>query len=195
MVSSMALEIFIDESGYTGEHQLDPAQPIFVLSSINLGNEAAAELCARHFTGMQADELKHSRLARRPRGRHRILGLVRSLASINGTGGVPVATSFAAHKKFQLLTLLVDLWVEPAMRRAGIDMYKQGANVGFSNMSYCVLNLAPQFLQELLRRFEAMMRLRTSETYNKFWSFIDRALHKPSKIIPDPQVQKIISDC
>jgi hypothetical protein len=190
----MALEIFIDESGYTGEHQLDLAQPIFVLSSINLGNEVVAELCAKHFTGVQADELKHSRLAKRPRGRQRILDLVQSLASMNGAGGVPVATAFAAHKQFQLLTLLVDLWVEPAMRRGGIDMYERGANVGFSNMSFCVLNLAPQFLQELLRRFEAMMRRRTPETYNKFWGFIYRALDKPSEISPDPQVQNMVRE-
>lgn len=190
----MALEIFIDESGYTGEHQLDLAQPIFVLSSINLDNEAAAELCAKHFTGVQADELKHSRLAKRLRGRQRILGLVRSLASMNGAGGVPVATAFAAHKQFQLLTLFVDLWVEPVMHRGGIDMYERGANIAFSNMSFCVLNLAPQFLQELLRRFEAMMRLRTTETYNKFWGFIYRAFDKPSEISPDPQVQKMVHD-
>src|SRR6266849_4730432 len=127
----MALEIFIDESGYTGEHQLDPAQPIFVLSSINLGDEAAAELHAKHFTGMQAKELKHSRLAKRPSGQQRILDFIRNLTSMNAGDGVPVATAFAAHKKFQLLTLLVDLWVEPAMRKDGIDMYERGGNVGF----------------------------------------------------------------
>jgi len=53
----MALEIFIDESGYTGENQLDPAQPIFVLSSINLGDEVTADLLAEHFSGVQAKEM------------------------------------------------------------------------------------------------------------------------------------------
>ena len=52
----MALDIFIDESGYTGEHHLDPAQPVFVLSSICLTGEITSELLARHFAGVQARE-------------------------------------------------------------------------------------------------------------------------------------------
>jgi hypothetical protein len=35
----VALDIFIDESGYDGEHHLDPAQPVFVLSSISMTDE------------------------------------------------------------------------------------------------------------------------------------------------------------
>jgi hypothetical protein len=118
-------------------------QPIFVLSSINLSDTATAELLAEHFTGIQAKELKHSRLAKRPNGQQRILDFIRSLTSMNAADGIPVATAFAAHKKFQLLTLLFDLWVERAMHKDGIDMYEDGANLGLSNMAFCVLNLAP----------------------------------------------------
>jgi hypothetical protein len=135
---SHGYEIFIDESGYTGEHHLDPAQPIFVLSSINLGDEITAELLAEHFTGVQAKELKHSRLAKRPNGQQRILDFIRGVSSMNAGGGLPVATAFAAHKKFLLLTLLVDQWVEPAMHKDGIDLYEEGANLGLSNMAFCV---------------------------------------------------------
>ena len=191
----MALQIFIDESAYTGEHQLDPGQPIFVLSSINLGDEVPVELHAKHFTGVQAKELKHSRLAKRSNGQQRILDFIRSLTSMHAADGVlPVATAFAAHKKFQLLTLLVDLWVEPAMRKDGIDLYEQGGNVGFSNMAFCVLGLAPQFLDELLRLFQAMMCERTRYTYETFWKFVYHAFNDPSEISPRPQIQKMISD-
>jgi len=71
----VALEVFIDESGYTGERHLDPDQPVFVLSSNNLTDEMTFELLARHFTGVQAGELKHSRLAKRANGQKRILDL------------------------------------------------------------------------------------------------------------------------
>jgi hypothetical protein len=190
----MALEIFIDESGYTGENQLDPAQPIFVLSSINLGDEITADLLAKHFTGIQAKELKHSRLAKRPNGQQRILGFIQNVSSMNAATDLPVATAFTAHKKFQLLTLVVDLWVEPALHEDGIDMHEGGANLGFSNMAFWVLNLAPQFFDELLRLFQAMMRERTRYTYETFWKFVYRAFDDPSEISPDPQIQKMISD-
>jgi len=188
----MALEIFIDESGYTGEHLLDPKQPIFVLSSINLDDETTSQLIRSHFKGVQAEELKHSRLAKRARGQQRIVDLVRTLTSMKTSVGSGVATAFAAHKKFELLTLLVDLWVEPALHKDGIDMYERGANLGFSNMAFCVIGLAPQFFDELLRRFEVMMRERTPVAYNLFWEFIYSAYNDPREISPKRQIQKMI---
>src|ERR1700683_522198 len=190
----MALEIFVDESGYTGKNQLDPSQPIFVLSSINLGDAVAAELLAKHFNGIQAKNVKHSRLPKRRNGRRRILDLIRNLTSMKTADSLPAATTFAAHKKFQLLTLLVDLWVEPVLRKDGIDLYEGGANLGLSNMAFCVLSLAPRFFDELLRLFQTMMRERTRDSYEKFWRFVYRAFDDPSEISPDPQLQKIISD-
>ena len=126
---------------------------------------------------MQAKELKHSQLARRPSGQKRIVDFIRSLASMSAASKLPLATAFAAHKKFELLTLLVDLWVEPAMRRDGIDMYERGGNVGFSRVAFYVLSLAPAFFDELLRCFENMMRERTRETYENFWNFVYRAYY------------------
>jgi hypothetical protein len=188
------LEIFIDESGYTGERHLDPEQPVFVLSSVQIDNELAAEVHARHFRGVQAKELKHSKLARRASGQHRITNFIKSLASMNADGKPPVATAFAAHKKFELLTLLIDLWVEPAMRKAGIDMYERGGNIAFSNVSYYVLRLVPAFFDCLLVLFETMMRERTRETYEKFWEFVYRAYHEPEGISPDARVRGMVRD-
>ena len=191
---AVALDIFIDESGYTGENHLDPAQPNFVLSSINLTDEMTSELLARHFTGVKAGELKHSRLTRRASGQKRILDYIRSVSSMGGPDGMPVATLFATHKKFELLTLLVDLWVEPAMLKDGIDLYEDGANLGLSNMAFCVLSLAPEFLEELLRLFQSMMRERTRSAYEAFWGLVYRAFDDPSEFSPDVQIQKMISD-
>ena len=69
-----------------------------MLSSINLTGEITSELLARHFAGVQARELKHSRLARRPNGQKRILDFIRSVSSMGSPDGIPVATLFTAHK-------------------------------------------------------------------------------------------------
>ncbi|MGO9061890.1 MAG: DUF3800 domain-containing protein [Candidatus Binataceae bacterium] len=189
----MALDIFVDESGYTGEHELDTTQPIFVLSSTSLSDGITAELFAQHFSGVKAKELKHSRLAKRPNGRQMVVNFIRSVASMNAESRLPVATVFPVHKKFQLLTLLVDLWVEPAMREAGIDLYEQGRNLAIANFTFCALNLVPPFLDELLRLFQVMMRDRAKETYDKFWRFVYRSYRKPSEVSPDPETQMLIS--
>jgi hypothetical protein len=190
----MAQEIFIDESGYTGEHQLDPAQPVFVLSSVNLDDATTTELLAKHFGGVQAKELKHSGLSKRPKGQQRVVDFIRTLVSMKTACGHPVATAFPAHKRFQLLTLLVDLWVEPAMRRDGVDMYERGANLGFSNVAFYVLGLVPEFFDELLRHFEVMMRERTLASYDAFWTLVYGAYRNPGEGSPDQRVQKMIRE-
>ena len=108
--------------------------------------------------------------------------------------GIPVATLFNAHKKFQLLTLLVDLWVEPAMLKDGIDQYEDGANLGLSNMAFYVLSLVPEFLEELLKLFQSMMRERIRGAWKAFWWFLYRAFDDPSEISPGKQTRKMISD-
>ena len=80
------------------------------------------------------------------------------------------------------------------MRKHGIDMYERGSNVAFSNMSFYVLSLAPRFLEQLLQRFELMMRLRTREAYESFWGFVYHMFFNPAEISPGPQVQKMIRD-
>jgi len=190
----MALEIFIDESGYTGENLLHLAQPIFALSSINLDEKATSEVYAEYFTGARADELKHSRLVKRPSGRQRMLGLVRTLALMNAAGTLPAATGFAIQKRFQLLTLIIDLWVEPAMHYDGIDLYKDGGNLALSNWSFGVLSWVPEFFGEMLRRFEPMMRRRTAETYEKFWRFVRHGYENASSLPVTPEAQRLVRE-
>ena len=61
-------------------------------------------------------------------------------------------------------------------------------------MAFCVLSLAPEFLEELLRLFQSMMRTRTRSAYEAFWGFVYQAFDDPSEISPDAQIRKMISD-
>ena len=56
--------IFLDESGYTGEHLLDTDQPIFALASHHISERSCEELKRRFFGRVQARELKYSQLRR-----------------------------------------------------------------------------------------------------------------------------------
>lgn len=158
------MKVHVDESGYTGEDLINRQQPIFVLASICLSDANANRLVRTCFPRIQAAELKHSTLAKRPRGQEMIVDLLKHLEPES-------CATYVVHKEFCLLTKLVDLWVEPAMHTLGVDFYEGGANIAFSNMCFFCLRTfeSKGFLSKHLRRFQKMTRERTWKRYVGFW--------------------------
>lgn len=164
------LSVYMDESGFTGEDLFSREQRVFVHVSTTLTDEECAELYKKYFSGTQGPELKHKNLSKRPSGQRRIVDFVNTLQ------GTEKCTVWVCHKEFTLLTYLVDLWVEPAMRSDGIDLYQDGANLGLCNMAYYCLSTyqGERFLREHLRRFQRMMIQRTKKSYRAFWQELYR---------------------
>ena len=156
----------MDESGFTGEDLLSPQQPIFVHASTTLSDEECVALYKGHFSGTQGQELKHKNFSKRGRGQSRVV------CFINAARKSQKCTVWVCHKEFTLLTYLVDWWVEPAMHLDGIDLYKNGANLGLCNMAYYCLRSfqGVRFVTEHLRRFQRMMIRRTQNNYDDFFS-------------------------
>jgi hypothetical protein len=75
------------------------------------------------------------------------------------------------HKEFCLLTKLVDLWLEPALYKDGVDFYDRGQNLAFCNMAWFCLRTfeSAAFLRGHLARFQRMVRDRTRQSYQLFW--------------------------
>ena len=164
------LTVYMDESGFTGEDLTNRHQPVFVHVSTTLSDEECAALHSEYFSGTQGHELKHRNLSRQRRGQRRIVGLINAIRDLRKV------TVWICHKEFTLLTYLVDYWVEPAMRRDGIDLYRDGGNLALCNMSYYCLRTfqSLQFLREHLRRFQRMMVRRTPNDYRAFWQELYR---------------------
>jgi hypothetical protein len=171
----MSTTIYIDECGYTGEDLFNPEQPVFCLASTCLSDSECTDLLAAHMGGVKAGELKHSSMARNVRHQKRIVGLLREIAQRNSA-----SVKFAiAHKRFTLLTKIVDLIVEPLAYEDGIDFYDKGFNIAYSNLLYHIIpSLAgDEFFLEMIHNFQKMMRDRTPEAYERFFRlFFDRDL-------------------
>jgi hypothetical protein len=69
------------------------------------------------------------------------------------------------------------------MHKAGFDFYKDGANLAFTNLCwFCLPALeSPEFLREMMRRFQKMMRERSESTYHEFWSWLRRKMRRCRK--------------
>ena len=164
------LTVYMDESGFTGEDMMNPEQPVFVHVSTTLGDEECAALHSEYFSGTQGKELKHKNLGTYRSGQRRIVDLVEAIQDLGKF------TAWVCHKEFALLTYLVDLWVEPAMRRDGIDLYKDGGHLALCNMAYYYLRRfqTDRLLSEHLRRFQRMMIDRTRKSFLEFWDELYR---------------------
>src|SRR5688500_19145835 len=59
---SMSVQIYLDESGYTGPDLINVDQPFFVVASTTVNNADAAKLLQQAFPKYQADEFKFKQI-------------------------------------------------------------------------------------------------------------------------------------
>ena len=81
------------------------------------------------------------------------------------------------HKEFIVLALLIDFWVEPAMREDNRNLYEHGANIGLCNAMYQVLRLClePEKRKNFYSLAQKMLRTKSLEAYSGFWSSVQHA--------------------
>jgi|SRR6266852_5378374 len=118
-------EIALDEAGNTGADLLNSEQPVFVLASVSLSREKADTILEGIRTG-QTRELKFARLKKSESGRRRIIRFL-AAPELNTSN---VITTFI-HKRFMIVTKIVDLLVESLAHEDGLDLYKDGATIAF----------------------------------------------------------------
>ncbi|MEE7492281.1 DUF3800 domain-containing protein [Methylobacterium oryzae] len=109
--------IFFDESGKTGTHLFDEAQPWFTLASTDVDEAKAAEIVARCFPGRQGTELKSGPILKGVRGRRQFLDLAREV------GARPERFCAARiDKRFAVAWKMVDS-LAPLLRARGYDFH------------------------------------------------------------------------
>lgn len=161
--------IFVDEAGYTGENLLDANQPVFALSSLCLPEEECQELKDKYFGEIKATEIKYSLVKRNPLQQQALLDFLNDIR--NRAEAVKLVI---VNKKYAVLTKIVDLIVEPAMRREGLDLYDRGGNIAFSNLLYHILPVmeGKEFFDKVLNLFQKMMRSRRLYDYVVFYGTV-----------------------
>ncbi len=160
--------LFLDESGYTGQDFLNTAQPVFALATISYPEAVCRELKETFFNRVQSAELKHSAL-RTPSRRRLVLEFLSELAKKPESVKVLIA-----HKRYVLTTKLVDIIIESTAFEAGINLYKNDVVVALSNFLFFALPAlqGEDFFENLLRRFQEMMRQLDQASYDRFFEFV-----------------------
>ncbi len=145
------------------------SSPSLVLASTRAGDDLCQDIYSEVFNDVKARELKHSSLAKTPRGRDRILKFLRR---VRGSG---LFAAWIVHKEFCLLSKLADLCLEPALHEYGIDFYHRGNALKFCNMAWFCLRTfeSPAFLSKHLLAFQRMVRDRKGVNYYAFWRTLE----------------------
>jgi hypothetical protein len=158
------INIYLDESGFTGQDLLNPSQPIFCLASTTLDDATAAAYYAELLEYSNAREAKHTRLMKRSLGRTKIANFLHQIMANRDAFAV-----WVLHKPYSLLTYFVDIWCEPLALRSGIDLYQDGFALALSNLTYFALPAftSDDFLMSILRDFQTMMLSRSRHSYDR----------------------------
>lgn len=159
-------KITFDESGNTGANLLDKDQPVFVLASV----EDVKEI--RNIVPENNQELKFSRMRRSAKGRQHILKI---LNHEELTTDRIILSGF--HKRFMIITKIVDLLYEPLAYINGVDLYERGANIALSNLLYYNLPLCigQDLFEQILNIFVDLVRNYNNGSLDKFYSIINEA--------------------
>ena len=157
--------VFFDEAGNTGAALTDSAQPVFVLASTGLTDDEAEGVLGVVRTP-QAKEAKFSALRKSDSGRRRLLDLVGSTQL-----GPERVKSLVMHKRFMVVSKLVDIIEETLMHESGIDLYERGANLALANLHYLVSPVfcGEQRFDEFLASFVEMIRRPTPTSKARFF--------------------------
>jgi hypothetical protein len=122
--------IYCDEAGNTGANLLDPEQPFFILASNDFSADEANALL-EHVRSIQGGEPKFSTLRRRPEGVARVIRLLSDPRLNRERVSIDVY-----HKRYMVVTKMVDLIAETLIHDIGGDLYERGANIAMSNLLY-----------------------------------------------------------
>src|SRR5262245_22438821 len=109
------MQVFLDESGYSGNNLLDDQQPLFSVATLGLPETECQELKKKHFSNSKLSELKHSSLARKPIGKQMVPSFFEDVLSCAGA-----TCCYVLHKRTALVRKLVDHLVEPTLERLAV---------------------------------------------------------------------------
>jgi len=178
------MKIYFDESGNTGQNLLDISQPIYVLTSHNFTEDETKEIL-KPLTSI-GKEIHFKQLKKSYKYQQQLIEIFNS-EFINDNR----IKYYYADKKFSIVCQIVDLLIEPVLYNNGIDIYKKGLNIAYSNILF---NLGTNIWNDnhfntFLNDFQIMIRDSKIENIQNFYisfSQLYENLESEDKLILDP---------
>lgn len=178
------MKVYFDESGNTGQHLLDDSQPIYVLASNNYTDLELQDIL-RPLTS-NGIELHFKQIKKYKKYQRQLIDVLNhELIDFNR-----IKYSYA-NKKFVLVCQIVDQLIEPVFYDSGIDIYKKGLNISFSNAIYTlgVFIWDTVLFDAFLNKFQLLIRETSTENIESFYDAADNlsaSLGEQEKLLLEP---------
>ncbi|MCX5130017.1 DUF3800 domain-containing protein [Streptomyces sp. NBC_00347] len=121
--------VYVDESANSGQNLLDPHQPVFTVAGVHLPADLAASIVdeVRGQLPSNLREPKYTSLAGSSRGRKSLMNAFSRLPK----GSVQ---TYLVHKRFMVMTKMVDVIVEPMAHRDGYNLYEGKESLALADL-------------------------------------------------------------
>lgn len=174
----MAVTVYCDEAGYTGDDLREEKQPYFAYAGVALGSEEAAEIVqeVRQLIRTQAPELKGKQLYTHRAAVDAVELLVQRLDG---------RAAYVLHNKaFALGGKFFEYALEPALSANNSFFYRTNFHRFIANLMYLFLSGGDADAEVMLNHFVEMMRRKSGETAGLFANSL-RLTNDPRSIITD----------
>lgn len=152
-----------DEAGNTGQDLLNKDQRAFVLSSVRFDNSEIDTLLNLF---KSSNEIHFKNLKNSKYGREKILEFINhDLITENNI------ICSVSDKEYVVVAQIVDQLIETVFYKSGIDIYKYGTNLTYTNSIYYFGNhfWSKELYFKFLKLFVEMIRIRDEESINNFY--------------------------
>jgi len=158
------MKIYFDEAGNSGQNLLDPSQPIFVIASVNFNEDEAKKIIAPIQSASQ--ELHFVKLKKYRKQQLQLLEVLN-----NKMITAKRVKIVYYDKRFGLIAHIVDQLIETSFYHIGLDLYKKGLNLTYSNSMYFYgKNIWNPDLNEMfLSDFQKMIREKSKDSIENFY--------------------------
>lgn len=180
------VEIFADESGYSGTKLMNADAPVFIVATSSISNETAAHLIRDSFPDLKG-ELHFAE--QRHEYRDQFLALLKRLLEFDDQIFVALA-----HKPFITLIKTIDHWIDTALELRGETLYKNRRNYALACVTYHAIfaECGQAAFFKYLRSFQDMMLGTDVQSYNKFWNSM-RAVNCPEGSVSRRTVDNLVA--
>lgn len=158
------MNIYFDEAGNSGQNLLDSNQPIYVLVSHNFSIEETESILSPLKT--DSEEIHFNRIKKYTKYHKPIEEILNN--PLISYDRIKIAYY---NKTFALCAHLADQLVETTLYNHGLEYYEGGLNIAFAQSLYlqsAILESKSEY-QELLVRFQKMIRAKDSDSINHFY--------------------------
>ncbi len=173
------MQIYIDESGFTGADYLNLDQPLYVLAGSWFDDELAVQIEQQLLAVHGHRELKFNKLVKSKKGRAAITKAVEVIAASDAKHQY---AAYVVHKQSALVRKFVLDCIEPFFYRAGVEMLDEGRTITYANMMSCTLPafMGASWFERFLEHYNRLIRTKEEGDNAALFAHCQRAQENPN---------------